>query len=238
MPDEPWLPLAPRQIKALAGAIGSSAAAYRPRSDTGRLPRVPEQVLVELVRVLREETAEDRAAAAKAPHPTHARARAGVRGAVTGAFGAPGLIPTEVVGLVEQARAGVGATIDRAPDRTDAQIAADLLIAWGLLDDAAKADEITGGTSAGSLLDALVARGGQILRDAVPEKWTPWSTLRLILRMRQLPGLRDRFSAKGLRSRGLRAIPVFGALPSAIGSWRDMTTFQKRLSAHHRALGL
>lgn len=238
MPDEPWLPLAPRQLKALGAAIGSSAAAYRPRTGIDRLPRVPEQVLVELVRVLREETAEDRAAATKAPHPTHARARAGIRGAVTGAFGAPGLIPTEVVGLVEQARAGVAATIDRAPDRTDAQIAADLLIAWGLLDDAAKAGEITGGTSAGSLLDALVSRGGQMLRDAVPEKWTPWSTLKLIWRMRQLPGLRERFSAKGLRSRGFRAIPVFGAVPSAIGSWRDMTTFQKRLSAHHRAVGL
>jgi hypothetical protein len=56
--------------------------------------------------------------------------------------------------------------------------------------------------------------------------------------MRQLPGLRERFSAKGLRSRGLRAIPVVGAVPSAYGSWREMATFQRRLAEHHRALGL
>lgn len=238
MADEPLLPLAPRQAKALGAATGRAVAAWRPRAGTGRLPRVPEQVLVALVGILREESAEDRAAGRRAPRPTHARARAGLRGAVTGAFGAPGLIPTEVVGLVEQARAGVATTVERAPDRTDAQIASDLLVAWGLLEDAAQAEAIADGSADGSLLDALVVRGGQLLRDAVPEKWTPWSTLKLLWRMRQLPGLRERFSARGLRSRGLRSIPVVGAVPSAIGSWRDMTTFQRRLSVHHRAVGV
>jgi len=238
MSDDPLLPLSPRQAKELGAATARAVGAYRPRSGSDRLPRVPEQVLVALVGLLRAESAEDRAAARRAVRPTHARARVGLRGAVTGAFGAPGLIPTEVVGLVEQARAGVGATLDRAPDRTDEQIAADLLVAWALLEDAAQAEAIADGSAPGSLLDALVVRGGQLLRDAVPDKWTPWSTLRLIWRMRQLPGLRERFSAKGLRSRGLRAIPVFGALPAAVGSWREMTAFQARLSAHHRAIGL
>lgn len=238
MPDEPLLPLSPRQATALGSATAKAVAAYRPRAGSDRLPRIPEQVLVALVGLLRQETAEDRAAGRRAAHATHARVRAGVRGGLTGAFGAPGLVPTEVVGLVEQARAGVGATVDRDADRTDAQIASDLLVAWGLLDDAAAAEAIADGSADGSLLDALVARGGQLLRDAIPDRWTPWSTLKLLWRMRQLPGLRERFSAKGLRSRGLRAIPIFGALPSAVGSWRDMTAFQRRLSAHHRAVGV
>lgn len=238
MPEEPWLPLSPRQAKELGAATARAVAAYRPRAGSGRLPRVPEAVLVALVGVLREETAADRAAARRSARSTHARARVGLRGAVTGALGAPGLIPTEIVGLVEQARAGVGATLDRAPDRGDVQIAADLLVAWGLLDDAVQAEAIADGSSSGSLLDALVVRGGQLLRDAIPQRWTPWTTLRLIWRMRQLPGLRERFSAKGLRSRGLRAIPVVGAVPSAVGSWREMTAFQKRLAAHHRAVGV
>jgi hypothetical protein len=233
MTDEPWLPLAPRQATALGAATASAVAAWRPRAGTGRMPRVPEQVLVALVGILRAEGTEGRSAA-----PRHARARVGLRAGATGAFGAPGLIPTEVVELVEQARAGVDATLSRAPERTDAQIAADLLIAWALLDDPAKAEAIADGSDAGSLLDALVARGGRMLRDAVPQRWTPWSTLRLLWRMRQLPGLRERFSARGLRSRGLRAIPVFGALPAAYGSWREMATFQRRLAAHHRAIGL
>lgn len=238
MPDEPFLPLSPRQLKELGAATGRAVASWRPRAGSDRLPRVPEQVLVALVGVLRDESAEDRAAGRRGPRQSHARARAGLRGAVTGAFGAPGLLATEVVGLVEQARAGVATTVDRAPDRTDAQIAADLIVAWGLLEDAATAEAIADGTADGSLLDALVVRGGQLLRDAVPDRWTPWTTLKLLWRMRQLPGLRERFSAKGLRSRGLRAIPVLGAVPSAVGSWRDMTTFQRRLSAHHRAVGL
>lgn len=238
MPDEPLLPLSPRQARVLGAATGRAVASWRPRAGSDRLPRVPEQVLVALVGVLRDESAEDRAAGRRAPRQTHARARAGLRGGLTGAFGAPALLVTEVVGLVEQARAGVAATIERAPDRTDAQIASDLLVAWGLLEEAAQAEAIADGTADGSLLDALVVRGGQLLRDAVPERWTPWTTLKLIWRMRQLPGLRERFSAKGLRSRGLRAIPVFGAIPSAFGSWRDMSTFQRRLSVHHRALGV
>jgi hypothetical protein len=236
MAAEPLLPLSPRQIKALGAAIGRSTAAWRPRAGSDRLPRVPEQVLVALVGALRTESADD--VGARAPRKTHARARVGLRSALTGAFGAPGLIPTEVVGLVEQARAGVSATIARAPGRTDAQIASDLLIAWALLEDATAAEAIADGSSDGSLLDALVVRGGQILRDAIPDRWTPWSTLRLIWRMRQLPGLRERFSAKGLRSRGLRAIPVVGAIPSGFGSWREMTAFQARLTAHHRAIGI
>ncbi|MEV4419054.1 hypothetical protein AB0L40_03650 [Patulibacter sp. NPDC049589] len=237
MADEPLLPLSPGQLKALGAATGSAVAAWRPRAGSDRLPRVPEQVLVALVGLLRAEATSDEGRRHRV-RPTHARARAGVRGAATGAFGAAGLIPTEVVGLVEQARAGVAATVDRAPERTDAQIASDLLVAWALLEDAAQAEAISDGSSPGSLLDALVVRGGQVLRDAVPDRWTPWTTLRLLWRMRQLPGLRERFSAKGLRSRGLRAIPVFGAVPSAVGSWRDMTTFQRRLSAHHRAVGV
>ncbi|WP_026910782.1 hypothetical protein [Patulibacter minatonensis] len=234
MADDPLLPLAPRQLRVLGAAIGSSVAAYRPKAGSDRLPRVPEQVLVALVGELRAELDPQRSS----PGRVHAHARVATRAAVPGAFGAPGLIPTEVVGLVEQARAGVAAAVDRAPHRSDAAIAGDLLIAWGLLDDAAQADAIADGSSERSLLDALVVRGGQLLRDAVPERWTPWSTLRLLWRMRQLPGLRQRFSAKGLRSRGLRAIPVLGAVPSAVGSWREMTAFQHRLSTHHRAIGL
>lgn len=236
MPAEPILPLSPRQLRALGAATRRAVASWRPRAGSDRLPRVPEQVLVALVGVLREESAEGRAAGRRSPRRTHARARAGVRGAVTGAFGPPGLLVTEVVGLVEQARDGVATTVDRAPERTDAQIAADLLVAWGLLEDATLAEAIADGSAQGSLLDALVVRGGQLLRDAVPDRWTPWTTLKLLWRMRQLPGLRERFSARGLRSRGLRSIPVLGAIPSAVGSWRDMTTFQRRLSVHHRAL--
>ena len=234
MADDPLLPLAPRQLTALGAATARAVAAYRPRAGSDRLPRIPEQVLVALVGLLRAESAADH----RAVRATHARTRVGARAAVTGAFGAPGLVPTEVVGLVEQARAGVAATVDRAPDRTDAQVASDLLVAWGLVEDAAQAEAIADGSASGSLLDALVARGGRILRDAVPDRWTPWTTLKLLFRMRQLPGLRERFSARGLRSRGLRAIPVVGAVPSAVGSWREMREFQGRLAAHHRAIGL
>jgi hypothetical protein len=231
MADAPLLPLSPRQAAALAKVTASASAAWRPRAGSDRLPRVPEQVLVALVGILRGEDEADRSAG-------HARTRVLLRSGLTGAFGAPGLLPTEVVGLVEQARAGVAATLSRAPERTDEDVAADLLIAWGLLDDAEQAQTITRGEGERSLLDALVIRGGQTLRGYVPERWTPWSTLRLLWRARQLPGLRERFSARGLRSRGLRAIPVFGALPAAMGARREMVDFQRRLDAHHRAIGL
>jgi hypothetical protein len=231
MADDPLLPLAPRQVAALAKATATASAAWRPRANSDRLPRVPEQVLVALVGILRGEDEADRSAG-------HARKRVLLRSAMTGAFGAPGLLPTEVVGLVEQARAGVAATLSRAPERTDQDVAADLLIGWGLLEDAAQAATITRGEGDQSLLDALVVRGGQVLRGYVPEKWTPWSTLRLLWRARQLPGLRERFSARGLRSRGLRAIPVLGAVPAAMGARREMVEFQRRLDAHHRAIGV
>lgn len=231
MADDPLLPLSPRQAAALARATAAASAAWRPRAGTDRLPRVPEQVLVALVGILRQEDEADRSAG-------HARTRVLLRSAVTGAFGAPGMIPTEAVGLVEQARAGVAATLARAPERTNEDVTADLLIAWGLLEDADQARTIAHAEGEQSLLDALVVRGGRVLRGYVPEKWTPWSTLRLLWRARQLPGLRERFSARGLRSRGLRAIPVLGAVPSAMGARREMVDFQRRLDAHHRAVGV
>lgn len=226
MPGDPLLPLSPREVAALGAATAAAAGRWRPGAG-GRLPNVPEQVLVALVGILRGETEADRSAG-------HARARTRNRSALAGAFGPAGLIPTEVVGMVEQARAGVATVVDRHPERSNADVAADLLIAWELLDDPEQARAIANGTGGESLLDALVARGGRFLRDKIPQKWTPLATLRLFWEMRQLPGLRERFSAKGLRSRGLRAIPVVGAVPAAFGAHREMRAFQKRLDAHLR----
>ncbi|MGX6450146.1 hypothetical protein ACVU7I_19070, partial [Patulibacter sp. S7RM1-6] len=204
----------------------AAAGRWRPGAG-GRLPNVPEQVLVALVGILRGETDADRSAG-------HARARTRNRSALTGAFGPMGLVPTEVVGLVEQARAGVATVAERHPERSNADVAADLLVAWELLEDPEQARAIANGTGEESLLDALVARGGRFLREKVPARWTPLATLRLLWEMRQLPGLRERFSAKGLRSRGLRAIPVVGAVPAAFGAHREMRAFQSRLDAHLR----
>jgi hypothetical protein len=231
MPADPLLPLSPRQAAALGAATTRAVAAWRSTSGSGRLPRIPEQVLVALVGVLRTEDEADRSAG-------HARARTLLRSGFTGAFGAPGLIPTEVVGIVEQARAGVAAGLSHDADRTDEALAADLLIAWGFLEDADLAERVAAGTSDASLLDELVVRGGRLLREKIPEKWTPWAVLKLLWELRQLPGLRERFSARGLRSRGLRAIPILGALPAAFGARREMVTFQRRLDAHLRGVDL
>lgn len=226
MVADPLLPLSPAQGAALAARTTAVVAAWRPRAGSDRLPRIPEQLLVTLVQLLRGETEAKRS-------PGHARGRVRRRAALTGSLGPFGLVPTEVVQLVEQARAGVRIADGQDPERSDSEVAADLLVAWGLLTDAELAERVTAGTSEHSLLDELVLRGGEILRDHIPDRWTPWSTLRLLWEARQLPGLKQRFSVKGLRSRGLRAIPVLGAVPSAVGAHREMHAFQKRLDGRY-----
>ncbi|MGE4425375.1 MAG: hypothetical protein AB7G37_02855 [Solirubrobacteraceae bacterium] len=226
----PLLPLTPRESAALAAATTKAVAAWRPRQDTATLPRVPEAVLTELVRLMRAEHEPGETA----PRAGVARRRVRWRAAATGAFGPVGLVPTEVVGFVEQVRAAVDQAGRLDEPRSDAQLAGDVLVAWELLDDPAAAEEITTGHSGRSLLDELVARGGDLVRRQVPERWTPWTTLRLLWRLRHLPGIRQRFTASALRSRGLRAIPVVGAVPSAWGANREMKAFQRRLAIVHR----
>ncbi|MCK9248133.1 MAG: hypothetical protein M0P31_04050 [Solirubrobacteraceae bacterium] len=226
----PLLPLTPRESAALAAATSRAVAAWRPRTDTATLPRVPEAVLTELVRLMRAEHGPGEGTR----RAVVARRRVRWRAAATGALGPVGLVPTEVVGFVEQVRAAVDQADRLDEPRSDAQLAADVLVAWELLDDSAAAVEITTGRADRSLLDELVVRGGDLVRRQVPERWTPWATLRLLWRLRQLPGIRRRFTAAGLRSRGLRAIPVAGALPAAWGANREMKEFQRRLAIVHR----
>jgi len=219
----PRLPLTPSQVAALLGAVQRAARAER----EGRLPPIPERVLVELVRVLRAE----RAADGGPPTVREARRRMRRAAAVTGLAGLPGRVSAEAIALVEQARAAVALAERRGVARDDAELAADLLVVWDLVDDRARAEAITAGTAGRSLLDHEVAVGTDRLRDELPDEWTPWSTLRFLWRLRRL-----RDAVPDALQPGVRSLPIVGAVPAALGAGREMKAFQKRLGRHLDAI--
>jgi hypothetical protein len=63
--------------------------------------------------------------------------------------------------------------------------------------------------------------------DLVPDEWTPWSTLRFLWRVRKVRDL----VPESLQP-GVRAIPLVGAVPAALGASREMKAFQKRFRTH------
>lgn len=221
MPRAPRLPLSARQA---AGLVRALDGAIEPDADAGggseSLPRIPEKVVRELVAAVRREEPSDAG---------QARWRARRAGAATGLAGALGALPGEGLQLVEEARAAVAI----APaSRSDAEVAGDLLVVWGLVDDTATAVAMCQGTSDGSLLDALYARSAEQVRAAIPERWTPLAALKLLWTLRRVRDVRDALVPGGF----LRAIPVVGAVPGAWNAGRDMKAFQKALAAHYAAL--
>lgn len=175
----------------------------------------PESILVALVHVLR----------AEAPGGDNPRKRARRMGAISGLAGMLGQLPAEALQLVEEARAAV----DRAPHRSDEQLAADLLVVWGLVDDLTTAEAITTGEPA--LLGYLSEKYAGKVREAIPEKWTPVATLKFIWKMRELRNVRDVMPGGILRN-----IPVVGAVPTALHAGRDMKAFEKALDEHYAGL--
>jgi len=213
--SDPFLPLSRDQIAAIVRALDGVSGA-----------RVPEQTVVALVRVLREERAKGLPGDAKQDAKA-ARKRARRMGALTGVAGLLGQLPAEAVQLIEEVRAAVDIAAVAAPQRGDEQIAADLLVVWGLVDDLAAAEAITAGT-AGSLLDHLYATNADKVREATPEKWTPIATLKFLWKMRELRDVADLMPGGIVRN-----IPVVGAVPTALGAGRDMKRFQKALDRHY-----
>jgi hypothetical protein len=218
--SDPFLPLSKDQIATIVRTLEGADAA-----------RIPEQTVVALVGVLREERAGGLPGDAKQDTKT-ARKRARRMGALTGVAGILGQLPAEAVQLVEEARAAVDIAAVQAPSRGDAEIAADLLVLWGLLDDLATAEAITAATPAASLLDHLYRTNADKVREAVPEKWTPIATLKFLWKMRELRNVTDLMPGGIVRN-----IPVVGAVPTALGAGRDMKAFQKDLERHYAALG-
>jgi hypothetical protein len=200
---EPFLALSREQI----------AAIVREADGT------PEGVLVALVHVLRQEE----------PGGGNARKRARRMGAISGLAGMLGQLPAEALQLVEETRAAIDIAASRAPQRGDEQLAADLLVLWGLVDDLPTAEAIT--SRQRSLLGYLTEKYSEQVRDAIPEKWTPIATLKFLWKMRELRNVRDVMPGGIVRN-----IPVVGALPTALGAGKDMKAFQKALEQHYSDL--
>jgi hypothetical protein len=206
--SEPFLPLSREQLAEIARAVGTPDK------------RVLERTVVALVHVLREEDAGG-----------DARKRARRIGALTGLAGMLGQVPAEALQLIEEARAAVDIAAVEAPQRSDEQIAADLLVLWGLVDDLATAEGIAAGTSERSLLDHLVKTGAEKVREAIPEKWTPIAALKFLWKARELRKVRDVMPGGIVRN-----IPVVGAVPTALRAGRDMRAFQEALERHYDGL--
>lgn len=219
MSGAPRLPLRPRQVAALVRAVKDAQDAP-PRA--GRLPAIPERVLVALVAELRAER-ED----ADPARPKDARKRARRLAAVTGLAGLPGRVSGEALAVIEEARAAVTLAAELGTPRTDAELAADLLVVWGLVEELDEAEAITAGTGTRSLLDLEASRAAGAVTDLVPDEWTPWSTLRFLWRVRKVRDL----VPESLQP-GVRAIPLVGAVPAALGASREMKAFQKRFRTH------
>jgi hypothetical protein len=201
--SEPFLALSREQI----------AAIVREADGT------PEGVLVALVHVLRQEE----------PGGGNARKRARRMGAISGLAGMLGQLPAEALQLVEETRAAIDIAAVRAPQRGDEQLAADLLVLWGLVDDVPTAEAIT--SRQRPLLAYLTEKYSDQVREAIPEKWTPIATLKFLWKMRELRNVRDVMPGGIVRN-----IPVVGALPTALGAGKDMKAFQKALEQHYAAL--
>lgn len=228
MADTPWLPLSPRQTAALFKSLDGALPA--PDAAGGRdkaVGPVLERVVVALVRTLRaeldgltEEQDEDR---------TSARKRARRAGFMTGALGALGGAPREALELVEQARAGIDIADEHEPPRSDEQLAADLLVVWGLVDDPAEALAFTTETAPDSLLATLTRDQYERVKDAIPEKWTVRATLKFIWKARVIKDVVE--TARG-GGGFLQAVPVVGAIPGAWNAHRGMKHFEKDLRDH------
>ncbi len=197
--SQPFLSLSREQLADIARRADSS----------------PEGILVAVVQELREEH----------PDGGNARKRARRMGAITGLAGFVGQLPAEGLQLIEEARAAVAI----APQRSDEQLAADLLVVWGLVDEQPTAEAITRREQ--SLLGYLSGKYSEQVREAIPERWTPIATLKFLWKMRELRNVSDLVPGGIVRN-----IPVVGALPTALHAGRDMKAFQKALEAHYAGL--
>jgi len=227
--ETPWLPLSRTQAASLLRALN---AAVEDRADAGggteRLPRIPERVVVELVRCLRAERRHDLARSASPGRDARRRARR--TAALGGLAGALGALPADALSLVEEARFAIDAAEATSTPGEDVTIAGDLLTLWGLVDDPGHAAAMCDGSSEGSLLDHLHGDVKEQIRDAIPDRWTPLSTLRFLWAARRVGDAREVLTGGTLRS-----IPVLAALPSAIGAHRDMRAFQRDVEAYYGA---
>lgn len=227
MTDAPLLPLSRAQAATLVKALDGAIA---PDADEGggseTLPRVPEKLVRELVRVLREERRGGLPGDEDPAKTARGRAlRVGVLGGLAGAIGA---LPAEALTLIEQARLAAALA---PPARSDAQVAADLLVVWGVSGDLARAETQCAGVSDGSLLDDLSRNARDRVAGAIPDAWTPVSTLKFLWAMRGVAKLRDAMPGGMVRN-----IPIVGAVPGAFSAARDMRAFTSDISAHYSEL--
>lgn len=228
MADTPWLPLSPKQtgvlFKALEAALPDNGAVGP------SVGPVIERVLVTLVQNLR---AEGRGANGlptdEEEDSGSARKRARRAGFMTGALGAVGGAPREAVELIEQARAAVDIAEEVAPGRSDAQLAADLLVVWSLVDDPAAALAFTEERAPDSLLVTLTRDQYERIKDAIPDRWTVRATLKFIWKARVVKDV-----VETVRGGGgfIQAVPVVGAIPGAWNAHRGMKRFEQDLRAH------
>jgi hypothetical protein len=228
MSDAPWLPLSPSQTAGLLKTL--EAAMPDGEGETirgGTVGPVVERILVALVRTLR---AEGDGLESVEEERKSARKRARRAGFMTGALGALGSAPRETVELIEQARAAVDVADELAPGRSDAQLAADLLVVWGLVDDPAQALAFTSETAPDSLLTTLLRDQYERVKEDIPDRWTVRATLKFIWKARVLKDVVE--TVRGGTGGFVQAVPVVGAIPGAWNAHRGMKRFQKDLRAH------
>ena len=206
----PLLPITPGEAARLAAAVNREASA---RGGT----RVPENVAVALVRVMRAEGPLGRT-------PRAIRRAAGRRARRAGALGGVGGFTTralgETAGVLEGARVIVSLSDALRPGRSEEDVAADLLVLLGAASShaAARAAMDDSGPS-------IAADTRRRFGERVPERWTVTSSLRFFWRTyRDATAVRDVVKPT-------RLIPGVGAVFGFFGSGGEMKALCRRTQA-------
>jgi hypothetical protein len=203
----PLLPISPGETRRLAAAVAREAGAR----GGGR---VPENVAVALVRVIRSEGRPDggprqirRAAQWRA---RRAGVVSGIGGFTTRALG-------ETAGVLEGARVIVQLSDAIAPGRPEEEVAADLLVLLGAARDHAVARAAIDGSGQSVATDTAKRLG-----ERVPDRWTVTSALRFFWRT-----YRDVGAARDF-VKPTRLIPGVASFFAFFGSAREMKALCKR----------
>jgi hypothetical protein len=206
----PFLPITPSEATRLAVAVNREAGA---RGGA----RVPENVAVALVRVMRAEgpLADSPKRICRAAR--HRARRVGVLGGI-GGFTTRAL--GETAGVLEGARVVVGLSDAVRPGRSEEDVAADLLVLLGAASSHQAARAAMDGSGPSIAADTRRRFG-----ERVPEQWTVSSSLRFLWRTyRDANAVRDTVKPT-------RLIPGVASVFGFFGSGREMTALCKRTQA-------
>jgi len=145
---------------------------------------------------------------------------------MTGALGVAGSAPREAAELIEQARAAVDIAAEVAPGRTDEELAADLLVVWGLTEDLDQARAFTSETAKQSLLATMLRDQHDRIAALIPDRWTVRSTMRFMWDARVLRDVAD--TVRGGTGGIVQAIPGAKRIPRPHPPGAYRVSFTKR----------